>query len=701
MPASYPNSVKTWTDKQDNIDDVFAGDINGAYAEIIAIENELMQIGYKRSVRAATTQNGDLATAFANGQTVDGVVLATGDRILIKDQTNGAENGIYIVNASGAPTRATDANSSAHMVPGLMVYVREGTVNGKGTWKLTTTGTITLGTTPLTFENELRSHTADVIAINAKIADLAGFVGYTEDDIYGVEVDFANRTFTRLAGAVGKTPGADFDSILAFGGRYRCNLTDEGVEVAKYGDTGYTETGALTQAITIEGVTYAAGTPVQVMVKQPKFYYKVVPLKLEKNDAEEIDRIEFTAGASSDGNITITLNGQNFNVAVLASENTATAIATKVRNATFNGWTTGGSGATVTFTRNKKGVCAAPTFNGGTTGVTANVARTQVGYIGKGFKLRKARYYVSMTKKAGFKVHPAFVQNGVEREFIYLSAYEGCLWDKSAGEYILNDAQIADFTVSTGDKLSSIANAKPISGLTQDLTRRKCGILAENRGNGWYQQYAATIACSQLLFTIEYASMNTQSKIGAGVTNKTDDGATSMTELTGATTNLGNASGSVTNTNGYNVVSYRGEENLWGNIWKFTDGMNVYCDASQGIHSLYIADNAFVESKNTDNYKDAGITLATKEGYVSAMAYNEEFDWLFVPAETLGDSALPVGDYFYQNVSSSTGYRIARLGGNWYSGSNAGAFYWYVNDAPSSRYRHIGGRLVYVPPVAA
>ena len=539
---------------------------------------------------------------------------------------------------------------------------------------------------------------ADIIAINAKIADLAGFVGYTEDDIYGVEVDFANRTFTRLAGAVGKTPGADFDSILAFGGRYRCNLTDEGVEVAKYGDTGYTETGALTQAITIEGVTYAAGTPVQVMVKQPKFYYKVVPLKLEKNDAEEIDRIEFTAGASSDGNITITLNGQNFNVAVLASENTATAIATKVRNATFNGWTTGGSGATVTFTRNKKGVCAAPTFNGGTTGVTANVARTQVGYIGKGFKLRKARYYVSMTKKAGFKVHPAFVQNGVEREFIYLSAYEGSLYDVSASAYILDDSQVADFNT---DKLSSIANAKPISGLSQNLTRRNCGLLAENRGNGWYQQYAATIACSQLLFTIEYASMNTQSKIGAGVTNKTDDGATSMTELTGATTNLGNASGSVTNTNGYNVVSYRGEENLWGNIWKFTDGMNVYCDASQGIHSLYIADNAFAESKNTDNYKDAGITLATKEGYVSAMAYNEEFDWLFVPAETLGDSALPVGDYFYQNVSSSTGYRIAQLGGRWHYGSAAGAFYWTVTTTPSHRYRNVGGRLVYVPPVAA
>jgi hypothetical protein len=165
MPASYPSLIKTWTNKQDNIDDVFAGDINGAYDEIKAIETELMQVGYKRSVRAATTQDGALATAYANGQTIDGIVLTTGDRILIKDQTNGADNGIYTINASGAPTRATDANSANHMVAGLMVYVREGTINAKGTWKLTTTGAITLGTTPLTFENEVMAHLADDVQV--------------------------------------------------------------------------------------------------------------------------------------------------------------------------------------------------------------------------------------------------------------------------------------------------------------------------------------------------------------------------------------------------------------------------------------------------------------------------------------------------------------------------------------------------------
>lgn len=65
----------------------------------------------KDSVVCATTANGTLATAFENGDTVDGIVLATGNRILIKNQSAPAENGIYTVNASGAPTRATDFDS--------------------------------------------------------------------------------------------------------------------------------------------------------------------------------------------------------------------------------------------------------------------------------------------------------------------------------------------------------------------------------------------------------------------------------------------------------------------------------------------------------------------------------------------------------------------------------------------------------------
>ena len=68
-----------------------------------------------------------------------------------------------------------------------------------------------------------------------------------------------------------------------------------------------------------------------------------------------------------------------------------------------------------------------------------------------------------------------------------------------------------------------------------------------------------------------------------------------------------------------------------------------------------------LESTQASPYANAGITLATRNGYVSAMAYSETYDWLFVPAETLGDTALPVGDYFYQGAASP-GYKDCSIG---------------------------------------
>lgn len=425
----------------------------------------------------------------------------------------------------------------------------------------------------------------DIQDLQKQIADLEAFIGYSADDIYGVEVDFVNKRFTRLSGAVNRTPGEGFDSINAFGGRKRCNVADDGTVTAYHGDSGYTTTGK-----------NSAGTKVQVMVEQPKFYYKVVPMVIEK-------------------------------------------------------------------------------------GV-------------KGTKIRKARYYVSDTLKPGFKVHPAFVENGNVNPYIYLAAFEGSLFDTSANAYILDNAQVADFAA---DVLSSIATAKPISGLAQSLTRANTRKLAQKRGAGWEQAYAATIAASQLLMLIEYASFDMQKAIGNGVTNKTDDGSTSMTEITGATVNLGNASGSVTNANGYNIVSYRGEENIWGNIWAWIDGMNEENPATfttGDFGTLYVADHGFVDDSKASPYKNTGIHPDYGSGYISAFGYSEEFDWLFVTAEHTGNSTLPVGDYYW---NQNPGWRVAILGGRWSNGADAGAFYWYLNYAASTRDRDIGGRLVYVP----
>lgn len=99
----------------------------------------------KASVVAATTTNGTFATAFADGQVIDGVTLATGNRILIKNQTDQTVNGIYTVNASGAPTRSTDMDAGSEF-PSAYVFVEQGTVNADTGW-VCTNNSVTLGST--------------------------------------------------------------------------------------------------------------------------------------------------------------------------------------------------------------------------------------------------------------------------------------------------------------------------------------------------------------------------------------------------------------------------------------------------------------------------------------------------------------------------------------------------------------------------
>ena len=105
----------------------------------------------KDSVVATTTANGTLSTAFANGQYIDGVTLQTGDRILLKNQTTASQNGIYNVNASGAPSRATDMGTGSNAA-GAFVFVEQGTVNAENGFTCTSdTGSAVVGTNNLTF----------------------------------------------------------------------------------------------------------------------------------------------------------------------------------------------------------------------------------------------------------------------------------------------------------------------------------------------------------------------------------------------------------------------------------------------------------------------------------------------------------------------------------------------------------------------
>lgn len=438
-------------------------------------------------------------------------------------------------------------------------------------------------------------------ADKADVDDVKAYIGYTDDDIVGLCVDYENKTFKRLAGAVNLSQGADFNKFTMYGGRRRCNVLDDGTITAYYGDKNYAEDGS-------NG---------QVMVYQPAFYYKVVPLKLEKN---------------SDSGI--------------------------------------------------------------------------------GYHLRKANYYVSSKPKTGFKLHPAFYdENGNAINYILFSADEGSMYDVSAKAYV-NDNVNESITYEDGDLLCSVAGKKPISGFRQGIgTKVNLELMAQNRGAGWHLETIEAISANQLLMIIELGTMGTQTGIGQGVVSITGNTAYNCSSLTGSTAELGNSTGQAKETineiggiqttetvNGKVAVTYRGVENPWGNISKHIQGINIWGDGSMCGGQPYVANNfTFNESKHSDNYEPVGFTLANANGYIKAMGYgSEKYDWLFMPSEIGGTSALPVGDIVYI-APNLNGYRIVQQGGSCRSGDRAGSFSLTCNGTVGDRSRNAGGRLIYVP----
>ena len=448
--------------------------------------------------------------------------------------------------------------------------------------------------------DELKSENFNSQEILSGVADIRAYLGITADDIVGIQVDYKNKTFKRLAGAANLSKGSDFDKFTMFGGRKRCNVADGGSIVAWYGDADYKEDGS-------NG---------QVMVYQPKFYYLVCPVEYDPIDT------------------------------------------------------------------------------------------------GIGYHLRKANYYVSEKPRAGFRLHPAFYDaSGNEIDYFLTSAYEGSIYDASASAYLLNDEQV----MNTGeDKFSSIAGARPASGSSQNLTRPNIEAMAQNRGTNWHGDLIKQVSAEQMLMIIEMGMMNLQTAIAQGVVSLPwttgSDTTSSYAAATGSTASLGNGTGRAEKTTTYEggvakeytvdgktSVCWRGKENFWGNIWKFVYGINIWGNGKMGGGQPYIcSDFSFAESKNSGNYEPAGFTVTNVNGYISAMGYSTACDWLFIASECLGNSSLPVGDYTYITVNLN-GYRIAQLGGRWDLGGNAGGFYWNLYSGVGTRYRDVGGRLVYIP----
>jgi hypothetical protein len=197
----------------------------------------------KASVKVATTAN----ITLSGTQTIDGVSLSAGERVLVKNQSAGEENGIYVV-AAGVWGRSPDADTSAKVTSGMFTFVEEGTSNADSGWVLTTNGVIVLGTTPLAFAqfsgagqiiagNGLTKTgntldvggTADRITVGTDTVDIAStYVGQSSITTLGtITTGVWNGTDVAVAdGGTGSSTAAGAKTNLGFITRYAETIGD-------------------------------------------------------------------------------------------------------------------------------------------------------------------------------------------------------------------------------------------------------------------------------------------------------------------------------------------------------------------------------------------------------------------------------------------------------------------------------------------
>lgn len=208
--------------------------VDGTLATTANIADAVSGLKWKLPCRVATTVAGTLASSFENGDTVDGVVLATNDRILIKDQAAGAENGVYTVSASGAPTRATDSNTG-DLILNASVLITAGTTNANRQYTCNTVAPITINVTALVF-----------VQINASGGSIA------TDPIWQAEGDLVYGTGVSTAARLAK--GSALQALR----RNAANNAFEYYSPAASGATDATAAEILALTTGDEGVIYHA-----------------------------------------------------------------------------------------------------------------------------------------------------------------------------------------------------------------------------------------------------------------------------------------------------------------------------------------------------------------------------------------------------------------------------------------------------------
>jgi len=279
----------------------------------------------------------------------------------------------------------------------------------------------------------------------------------------------------------------------------------------------------------------------------------------------------------------------------------------------------------------------------------------------------KYRYTISPSPRAGYKIHPAFVVDGVEKNYIYVSAFEGA------------------FEAGSPYKLQSIAGVAP--SVSQDLPTFRTR--AQARGTGWELIDWNTVSAIQLLFIIRNCTLNSQSVYRGRVDTTSACNTGFKAGVGSGSVDTGNGSGESTQGAGLASFSIFGIENFYGNVYKWIDGVKLL------ERRVWIANHGFNDSDTYEHpYVDTGLDMATmNENEAALPIYSSTYDYLFIPATQVTNASFDT--YLCDTGCSATGNMAVLFGGGWNNAAAAGTFYVYAAFAASAVYSNFGGRVCY------
>ena len=293
-------------------------------------------------------------------------------------------------------------------------------------------------------------------------------------------------------------------------------------------------------------------------------------------------------------------------------------------------------------------------------------------------------------RKSGWTKGEDGTDSANEYDYSFKSAFEGVYFDDSETTQktlSVGDLSSNGVTIDTSnDKIISVANLSLYLQPATYITRANARTLISNANSKQWSWW--NYDSSRLLYLCEYKNWNSQETIGG----YTEGGSFSYGKVapTGTTLSLGNKSGAILNdgsviptiggvsTSAIIGMSYRGEENIFGNVWKWCDGINI------STQTAYVSDidDTFVDDTFTGDYIQLGVKMPTVTGYQVKVQEN------LLPEEVGSSSIKDITDYYFQ----SSGNRVVRLGGILDYGSYAGLSCLGCHGSSSIVYADVGSR---------